>query len=131
METMEQTLAGTGLPDHRCRYLAYVARAHGWSDRDVADLVSVATNSSSIRSPRAFVTSRIKQDIKETPAPAGETFSQTLANLACPECRQHPCCCDWDGEKETYREFKARIYGVCTAIRPVELSTVQSGAQVI
>ena len=128
---MEEIIAQAGLPEHSARYLAYVCKAQGWTEDDVKNLVELATTSASIRSPAAFVRHRITHNIKDSLPPRPKTFGQILSELACPECHQYPCCCDWDQGGESYLQFKERVYGYKPKLQTMEFPTVQVEAGVV
>ena len=106
---MEEIIARSGLPEHTARYLAHVCRAQHWKESDVESLVELATTSSSIKSPAAFVRHRITHDIKDESPPKPKTFGETLRELACSSCHTYPCTCSWDPEQETWADYRRGV----------------------
>lgn len=100
--TNQQALERAGVLPHTARYLAHLCTERKWTPDEFNRLLRVS-KSSTIRSAPAFLTHRIKSDIRpDTTTP--------LRDTGCDTCHAYPCLCGWDPDKESLAQFKARVY---------------------
>ena len=59
------------------------------------------SNSPTVERPAAFVTHRIKNNIKVNTGKKPKTFGDTISDRACPICHTYPCTCSWGPANES------------------------------
>lgn len=108
-------LIGFGYDTHVALAVANDARRNHLTPANVAAWIDEALTSTTLSNPRGFVRARIR-DGHQPPQPL-DRLRQAHASRQryrgwgiCPNCQARPCLCEWDAEKESLTQFKARTY---------------------